>query len=480
MNSARGSEPAPFVGHELTIWQKWGLQLAAAALLLYHAPAVLGFLAKDPASGGIFDFYQEWGSARNWFEGLPVYSSQVETIKRYFGVQFVSLTIKHNAHPPAVVLLTLPLGRMDYVEALAFWNTLSLLLIGASVALTFRALQWRLSGWWVLPIVALVVAFNPFYQQCMQGQLGGVLLFLLTLAWLMERSGRFMTAGALLGLATAIKLFPGFLVLGLLVRGRWLGVIVATLVWAALQAAAWGVLGGETFRDYVTVVLPGLNEFRTHVTNSSILAFGHKLFVGDAAGHVLPLWHAPVLAWLLAGALGAIVAGLALWLAWRSRSGPALDMAIGANVAAMMLLSPLTWDHSLLMVVPWLIGAVRWVPRRITPYCVLGFIVLGMSVDHVKVWYVMHQERYPADLPKALALAGAGRLELLTRPVGMGPWAGALALRDAWELTPVVPLATTGVEVLGPKGLPFYTLLAWFGFQAWLAWRLGRESATGL
>jgi len=454
------------------VWLGVLLQLAAAALLVREGLPLVRHMMQDPQSAGVFDFYQEWGSARNWREGMPIYTPLQESLRRHLGLRYWSLVIRHNAHPPVVALLSLPLGYLDYIPALLLWNAFNVLLVAWSVVLTLRALEWRLSKWWVLPIGAAIVHFNPFYQQCIQGQLGGVLLFLVTAAWCAERRGAGVWAGAALGLATAIKLFPGFLVVGLLLRRKWRGVATALVVFILLQLAAWGLFGSAAFRDYVTVVLPDLQRFRTHMTNASILGFGHKLFLGNAAEHATPLWHEPRVGWLVMGVLLAGVAGVALFWAWRARTGVAFDLAIGINVSAMLLLSPLTWDHSLLLILPWLIVAAATTPRRIIPWCCLAFVLLGMSINHVRLWHAGH----PGELTRAAALVGAGGLEAVRLPAaGVSP--ALLGLVNGWTLTPPLPVHTFGHEVLGYKGLPFYTLLAWMVLQCWLARQAAGQEA---
>lgn len=446
----------------------WLLQGLAAVVIVWQGTDWIQRLLPHPEIEGVFDFYQEWGSARNWREGLPVYAPQIDTLKRHLGLKYVSVVIRYNAHPPPVIFLSLPLGWLDYLDALAVWQLLNILLIALSIAVTLRTLECDLSGWWVLPIIALLLLFNPFRQQCVQGQLNGVLLALVTLAWAAERRHLYVWAGMALGLATAIKLFPGWLVLGLLWRRRWTGVFAAAAFFLALHACSWAVLGQQAYQDYLQVVLPDLQRFRFHVTNASILGFGHKLLIGNPTERSWPLWYAPEAAWLLIGTLTILVGGVALRAAGRTGSGRSFDVAVGINITAMLLLSPLTWDHSHLLLVPWLMITACYLPPRIVPWCCFGFILLGISLDHVQYWYVQHQQKFPEPLTKAAVLVASSHKQAMALPVTGGPWAGTLAIVHAWSLTPVVPMPTLGGELFGHKGVPFFTLMGWFILQVWL------------
>lgn len=67
---------------------------------------------------GFQDYFQDWASARNWWEGIAVYSPHHVTVDRYLGEDFSRLpdgklyaivaTVTVNAHPPSSVLFYLP------------------------------------------------------------------------------------------------------------------------------------------------------------------------------------------------------------------------------------------------------------------------------------------------------------------------------------------------------------------------------------
>jgi hypothetical protein len=157
------------------------------------------------------DFFQEWASARNHLEGRPVYENQEKTLPLYLNRtrdpgdrHFVEV----NAHPPTAVLLVLPLARLEFHDAFLTWNLASLVMLAIAAGLVIGALGPRPSPWALLPAAALLLVCNPLRQQINQGQLNGVLLLLITGAWLADRSGRGWLAGALVAAATMIKLFP--------------------------------------------------------------------------------------------------------------------------------------------------------------------------------------------------------------------------------------------------------------------------------
>jgi alpha-1,2-mannosyltransferase len=102
------------------------------------------------------------------------------------------------------------------------------------------------------------------------GQLNLVLVLLVTTIWALERSGRSSTAGLLLGAAAAIKLFPAYLALYYLAPGLVWPLLATALSFLDLTVVTALVLGLDTYRDYLLVVLPGQAKFQGFSYNQSI------------------------------------------------------------------------------------------------------------------------------------------------------------------------------------------------------------------
>lgn len=308
------------------------------------------------------DFTQEWTSARNFFTGHPIYWSMSESIPVHFGKPYRVL-LEYNAHPPAAVLLTLPLAPLDYGAAYLVWNLLSLVALIASLWLILRPASLGYSAWAVLPFATLLLISNSLIQQVNQGQLNLVLLLLVTGAWALQRRGQWGWSGTLVGIAAALKLFPAFLGLYFLMQRRWRAVFTTVGVFVVVNLLTAGVLGWEAYRDYFSVVVPRVSGFREFWPNASITGYWSKLFEG-ASGHVVPLWQAPALAKLATAVSSLIVVLLTAQRCWRADTLAARDQAFGLCTIAMLLLSPITWDHYFLLLV--LPLAILWQTTRPT------------------------------------------------------------------------------------------------------------------
>jgi len=307
------------------------------------------------------DFFQEWSSGRFYFDGLPIYSDLRLSLERYLGFNVrgpgekqVYAVIEVNAHPPTSVLLTLPLALLPYSDAVLVWNLISLAALFASLWLIQRQLRIPLALWSIFPFLVLALLFGPLRQQVNQGQLNLVLLLLLTGAWAAQRSDRPNLAGTLVGAAAAIKLFPAFLFLYFALRRQGKALLAGGLSFLLLTAVTAAVLGPDAYTSYVREVLPKVAVFRSSWINASLPGLWTKLF-DPATEHeqVAPLWRSTVFA--QAGSLlscGLIVL-LLLPLIRRARTQAERDRVFALSLIAMLLVSPLTWDHYfLLLLVP--------------------------------------------------------------------------------------------------------------------------------
>src|SRR5262249_2085928 len=150
-------------------------------------------------------------------------------------------------------------------------------------------LNWRPSPWVILPMtIALLICF-PFRQHIRLGQLNLLLLLLITLVWASDRRGHWAWAGVWLGAATAIKIFPGFVVFYWLLRRQWRPIIVTLLSFAVFTGLTVAVLGTAPFQDFVTLALPAIRPSWSGWSNLSLTSFWIKLFDPAISERVTPL-----------------------------------------------------------------------------------------------------------------------------------------------------------------------------------------------
>jgi hypothetical protein len=395
-----GAHAPAWTWRRIAVWA--ALALAAVG---WCGPA---FVQGLRPAGHIMDFGQEWLSARNLLNGQPVYQEQLPAWERTTGQHpDPTAMLEWNAHPPTAVLLALPFAWMDYPDAQLAWNVVSLGALAGSLYLVWRGLGAPFTVWMLLPTVALLLVCNPLTVQLLQGQLNLILLLLIVAAWASDRSGRPWWAGAFLGVAAAVKLFPGFLFLYFLLRRRWRSVAAGAVCFAVVTGATAALEGQLSYMTYVTEVLPGLEKYRADWLNCSLTGFWFRLFNPDASRKVTPLWQAPALA--SAGALvsSALVVACLAPVVWRARGRDGGDRAFALSVTAMLLISPITWNHYLLLLLPpaaWLWLRLPRGPARaaLAPVLVLFWVPADWLFASVMGRYVLdYQARMagPAAAP---------------------------------------------------------------------------------
>ncbi|MEU8113089.1 glycosyltransferase 87 family protein [Micromonospora sp. NPDC048947] len=299
------------------------------------AAAVTGFLAVAAVRHGFFDLKVYYGALTWWVhDGGEIY----DYLKP--GTQY------GFTYPPFAALVMLPMAYLP-------WTAAIVVSVLASVATTAVLIWWlvdpiaRRAGWtrWFALAVALCLAaaFEPMRETVNFGQVNTLLLFLVAVDLLRLLPAGNRWAGVGIGLATAIKLTPGVFIVYLLVTGRWRAALTAsgTAAGVSLLAAA---LFPDASREFWTEALWNTGRVGE-------LAFVSNQSLRGVVARLDPE-HPNTVLWLLL-----VLGTLALW-AWRSRAAVAAgDEATGLALtgAVMCLVSPVTWVHHLVWLLPALI-----------------------------------------------------------------------------------------------------------------------------
>ncbi|MFE9693199.1 glycosyltransferase 87 family protein [Micromonospora sp. NPDC005806] len=307
-------------------------QVVAVVVL---AGAVTAFLSVAAVRHGFFDLKVYYGALNFWVhDGGEIYD-------------FLKAGTQYGfTYPPFAALVMLPMAYLP-------WPAASIVSVIATVVTSAVVFWWlvepiaRRAGWtrWFALAVALCLAaaFEPMRETVNFGQVNMLLLFLVAVDLLRLLPTRSRWAGVGIGLATAIKLTPGIFIVYLLVTGRWRAAFTAMGAATAATLLA-GALFPDASREFWT-------EAIWNTDRVGELAFVSNQSLRGMVARLDPV-HPSTLAWL-----GLVLAALAVW-AWRSRAAVSVgDEATGLALtgAAMCLVSPVTWVHHLVWLLPALI-----------------------------------------------------------------------------------------------------------------------------
>ncbi|GAA0952035.1 hypothetical protein Vau01_004520 [Virgisporangium aurantiacum] len=320
-----------------------------AAIVFGLFVAAVAFDAAFAVRHGFFDLRVYFGAMNHWVAGNgEIYDYLLPGTKYGF------------TYPPFAALTMLPMAYVGWHVAIV----ISLLLtVGAALAVIYWLVEpmarrngW--SPWFVLGIAAaLAVAFEPMRETFLFGQVNAILLVLVAADVLFLVRYNRSVAGVGIGLATAIKLTPGIFIIYLVITKRFRAAAVASGTMMAATVLA-GAVAPDASRIFWTDALwntsrVGENSF---VSNQSLNGVVHRW---DSVQPSTATWGLLVLA------------TLAVW-AWRSRQAARRgDEAMGLALTGIVgvLISPITWVHHLVWVLPAMIllvdrGLVKGLSKR--------------------------------------------------------------------------------------------------------------------
>lgn len=339
-----------------------------------------------------------------------------------------------------------PLSQVNYAGALPFtyppaaalvftvfavlpWPAAATLMTAASAialpAVLYFALRLRPVSVWLtrgtaarLALVAAAAALwlEPVRTTLGYGQVNILLALLIT--WDLSRTDGARLKGAGIGLAAGLKLTPAIFVLYLALTRRYRAAAVAAGTFAATVGAGFVIVPSSarwywtgTFLDAGRV---GSGQQQAMTINQSLLGLLARAL---HTANVPAPWLAVV---VLAG-----LAGLAL----AARAGRAGDEAAGFSLCAItgLLVSPVSWTHHWVIVIPaLLLAAVRaWhrtAPRR---PAVLAWLAILASVVAGWTGVIRHPPRSAGPLRPLHFLLGSGYVIMALAVLAVAAWTSA-------------------------------------------------------
>ncbi|WP_051367557.1 glycosyltransferase 87 family protein [Hamadaea tsunoensis] len=303
-----------------------------AALVAVIALAALAFDAAFATRHGFFDLKVYFGAINWWAHGHGELYDYLKPNSTY-----------GFTYPPFAAFAMLPMAIVPWPVAITIASVLT---IAATVLVVW---------WLVRPLVprdalyaagitlALLIAYEPMRETFLFGQVNMLLVALVAGDLLFPTRQRRWWAGIGIGLATAIKLTPGLFIIYLLVtrRFRAAGTAMATAAGVTLVACA---IAPDAAREFFTNALWDTDRVGSlaFVSNQSLQGLVARL---DPA-------HPSKVLWLVL-----VLAAVAVWI-WKIRQA---DLVTGLALTGVVscLLSPVTWIHHLVWLVPAFVLLVR-------------------------------------------------------------------------------------------------------------------------
>jgi hypothetical protein len=344
------------------------LRSGALGLLLLLGLAVLVWQVIT-VSQSMSDFCQDYVAGRYVLQGLSPYLP----VHCWAGYTRIPAPTEYDAHPPFSVLLVLPLSLLPRLSAALLWGFVCLA--------SYLAAGWLLLkevGWHSLAKVTLFVLASAFWPplrlaEDMQNS-AQLLLLLLVAAWVLERRGHANWAGALIGLAGLLKVWPAALLLGALLLRRWPLARSGALTLVAGSAVALLALGPSATLAYLGTVQTNEHYWVPSDVNLSLVGVVARPLAGyHEVAYVIPplvqglsLSQAVTLGEIVALVFLAGTLALLWWRARRVQSETVTLLAQGLLLTMILLIFPATWYWgmiTLLLPCATIILALRRLPK---------------------------------------------------------------------------------------------------------------------
>jgi alpha-1,2-mannosyltransferase len=255
---------------------------------------------------------------------------------------WIGLHLQHSlpfTYPPLAALFAVPFALIGDHVGLAIWNVISVValffVVRASTTDLVRRFPRPALALGVLGAIAFVLA--PVQEELRYGQIGIVLMALCFFDCAPAPTRR--PRGMLVGAATAIKLVPGIFIPYLWFSGRRRAAVTAAATFVVLTLAGAVVLPGDSKSFWTSRVFDNSRVGDLgYVSNQSMNGMLERAW----SAHAHALWIGLAVAVAVFGLRRAVLA---------SRHGQEL-LGIALVALVGVLVSPVSWIHHLVWIVP--------------------------------------------------------------------------------------------------------------------------------
>ncbi|MFC4852791.1 glycosyltransferase family 87 protein [Actinophytocola glycyrrhizae] len=255
-------------------------------------------------------------------------------------------------YPPVAVVVLAPFAVVPFWLASAVFALVTIVAVALVLVVVLRALEVRLTALLVGALLPMALALEPVRETLYFGQINA-LLMALVVADCLVRAPRW-PRGVLVGIAAAVKLTPAVFVLFFVFRGDRRAALTAGVSFLCATAVGFAVDWSNsvqfwTHEAFYSSQFRGMSNEMNQSLKVLLVRFGVEPEV------LWPLLAVVVLGVTVLGVRRAFAAG---WPAW----------ALGLNALGALLVSPVSYSHHWVWIVPILLtGAVfAWRTRRTT------------------------------------------------------------------------------------------------------------------
>lgn len=255
---------------------------------------------------------------------------------------------------PMTAVITLPISRLPFETARTVFLSLSnLMLVGAVALMVYTLRPSRL----LVGATALIFGtYEAMFDSLRLGQVDGIIVLCLAIAFFLLRRGQRPLMGAPLALAAILKLSPALVIGYFAFRRAWQLAGVAAVSLVLLAGVSVAVAGWENNVAFVQDTMPRLMKGSTFYDNVSLSGAVTRAYFGkDFWFHEDEVPNGP-----LALRLGLLAANVVIVLGAYRIARDHEETGFMLAVAVAIIVSPVAWSFYPL----WLLPSFLWLVRR--------------------------------------------------------------------------------------------------------------------
>jgi Glycosyltransferase family 87 len=272
-------------------------------------------------------------------------------------------------YSPFAAIVFVPIAALPLAVARVGWDLVSVAALVYSVVITLKLAGYRPSRIMVAGVTAAVLPLDPMYQTLFLGQINLILLALiLTDVW---RVWQGRDAGIGVGIAAAIKLTPAIFIVFFLLARRTKAAFIAAGTFVLCGLIGFGVAPRASKLYWRHLFFDTRRVGAPYISNQS--PYAAAIRIAEGQGHIGAWWIVIPITFAVIGLTTAtVLARRQDWLGATAVTG-----------TTGLLVSPISWAHHWVWILPALVLLVRY-GHRIT--AAIGYLLFALA----PFWYTPH------------------------------------------------------------------------------------------
>jgi alpha-1,2-mannosyltransferase len=307
---------------------RWTATLGGIALLIVAAPGLCSRLVREKPWDGLVD----WWGAKAFWEGADPYSKE----------WLAKVGAEGLGHPPTTAFYALPLALLPLSWMSMVLGTIVIFLLAHELVTLANELGAPEPQATATLAMGLLIAAPFMSNHLVIAQISALIGYLFFFAWRALRTNQEVKAGIALGFACTMKLFPGLMVLYLLLCRRWRGVIAAGLTWLSVAAFMTARFGVKAWTEYSRSEKRIVDYWIGHASNASVHGIVLRILHPACDGQPVSDPHATLIAAVIALTLLVLFVWLSRPIAIGTMRG---DLSFSLFVLLSLFANPFFFEH---------------------------------------------------------------------------------------------------------------------------------------